>query len=629
MFFIHFDLFEKHRTGENMQKKLVVRTMIAAVAFALAGGAFAAGGSSGPAVKYPKQGQIGEIITNPYRIAPLTAIIRNGGYKLENVSVRIVPKKDGQEISYKVTPEEVMTHAGIPVFGLYPDYVNTIEVTYTRIDAKGEKKDIKESYQVYAPPVYGEVNGSPSLKSTMFDTTVVKVDPKYKDRLYLVNNLLTAPSKGARFIWNNPTGGAIEWTFYPQNAIIDTTGAVRWYLLPDSIYNMEDPYRAGVMMGFQQGKDGALTWGYGQRYVKYDIMGREIFNRRLPPAYNDFSHSFDQAQNGNYLLRVASSDYKRPDGKNVRTVRDVIVELSPEGKVVDEWRLFDILDPYRDIVIKSLDQGAVCLNLDASHAGKSLSAEDLAKMEKSDTFGDISGVGAGRNWAHVNSVDYDPTDDSIIISSRHQSAIIKIGRDKKVKWILSAPDGWKGDLAKKVLKPIDKDGKPVKCENGKCEGNFDYTWTQHTAFRIDSKSNKDVVYVTAFDNGDGRGFEQPAMPTMKYSRAVVYKIDQKNGTVQQVWEFGKERGHNWYSPVTSLTQYEPDKDSVMVYSATPEMQLQNGRAIGNPSPYLMEFDWGKKDPAVEIRINGSMGYQAMPFRINKAFGQSSKKESTK
>lgn len=79
-------------------------------------------------------------------------------------------------------------------------------------------------------------------------------------------------------------------------------------------------------------------------------------------------------------------------------------------------------------------------------------------MEKSDTFGDISGVGAGRNWAHVNSVDYDPTDDSIIISSRHQSAIIKIGRDKKVKWILSAPDGWKGDLAKKVLKPIDKDG---------------------------------------------------------------------------------------------------------------------------------------------------------------------------
>ncbi|WHN17524.1 aryl-sulfate sulfotransferase [Campylobacter jejuni] len=33
--------------------------------------------------------------------------------------------------------------------------------------------------------------------------------------------------------------------------------------------------------------------------------------------------------------------------------------------------------------------------------------------------------------ALINSVDYDPSDDSIIISSRHQSAVVKIGRDKK------------------------------------------------------------------------------------------------------------------------------------------------------------------------------------------------------
>lgn len=80
-----------------MPKKFIIRTLIAATALAVAGGSFAAGGSSGPAVKFPKQGQIGEVITNPYRIAPLTAIIRNGGYQLENVSVKIVPKKDGQE----------------------------------------------------------------------------------------------------------------------------------------------------------------------------------------------------------------------------------------------------------------------------------------------------------------------------------------------------------------------------------------------------------------------------------------------------------------------------------------------------------------------------------------------------
>ncbi len=608
----------------SLIRTTVAAGVIAAMTFA-AGTALAAGGSSGPAVKYAKQGQIGEIITNPYKIAPLTAIIRSGGYKLENVKVHIVPKTGGSDIAYTVDKSEVLTHGGIPVFGLYPDYVNTVEVSYTRIALTGEKKNINESYKIYAPPVYTEVNGTVSMKSTMFDTTVVKVDPKFKDRLYLVNNLLVSPPKGSRVIWNNPAGGALEWCFYPQNAIIDASGAVRWYMNVDSIYDMESVYNGGVMMGFQQGKDGALTWGYGQRYVKYDIMGREVFNRRLPAGYEDFSHSFDQAQNGHYLLRVASNDVKRADGKNVRSVRDVIVEVDQDGRVVDDFRLWEILDPYRDTVIKSLDQGAVCLNLDANQAGKTMSAKDLAEMDKSDHFGDITGVGIGRNWAHVNSVDYDPTDDSIIISSRHQSAIIKIGRDKKVKWILGAPDGWKAAWKDKVLTPVDKNGKKLTCEMGKCENtDFDWTWTQHTAFRIDEKSDKRFVYVTAFDNGDGRGFEQPPLPDMKYSRAVVFKIDQQKKTVEQLWEYGKEKGHDWYSPVTSLTQYEADKDSVMVYSATPQMQLVAGKAVGAPSPYLMEFNWGAKNPAVEIRINGSMGYQAMPFRVNKAFNHSGK-----
>ena len=96
------------------------------------------------------------------------------------------------------------------------------------------------------------------------------------------------------------------------------------------------------MMGFKQNDDGAMTWGYGQRYAKYDIMGREIFNRELPASYNDFSHSMDVAQNGHYFLRVANADYKRADGKNVRTVRDVIVELDRDGNVVDDFRLYEI-----------------------------------------------------------------------------------------------------------------------------------------------------------------------------------------------------------------------------------------------------------------------------------------------
>ena len=320
------------------------------------------------------------------------------------------------------------------------------------------------------------------------------------------------------------------------------------------------------------------------------------------------------AENGGYFLRVASPDLRRADDTRVRTVRDVIIEVDASGEVVDEWRLFEILDPNRNIVLKSIDQGAVCLNIDTSQSGKTLSAEQLAKLEAQHAFGDIAGTGAGRNWAHVNSVDHDPVDDSIILSSRHQSAVVKIGRDKQVKWILAAPNGWRDGLKDKVLTPVDKDGKPLSCRIGKCEGGFDWTWTQHTAWKIDELSKGDIVYVSVFDNGDGRAFVQPEDQNEKYSRAVVYKIDQKAMTVEQVWEYGKERGHEIYSPITSSVEYQADKNSVVVYWAS----IGTGSKTG-PAPVLTEFRWGETKPAFEMHLKGGLGYRALPIDAQKAF----------
>ena len=587
-------------------------TVFAALSASVPLAAHAFGGPSGPSTIYKKQA-IGEVIMNPYKIAPLTAIIRNGGYVLKNASVRIVPKEGGQEIKYKVSDSQLLTHGGIPVFGLYPAYRNTVEVEYDRVFF-GKTEHIKEAYKMMTQPVYGLVP---------FPKTEVKkaATGKFADRLYYVNNI-GGNNNTRHAVWNNPEGGALQWSSYPLNMVIDTKGEIRWFLYPEGIYNVDSLYDGGIMMGLRQNEDGALTWGYGQHYVKYDIMGREIWNRRLPYGYNDFSHSMDAAQNGHYFLRVASSNLLRSDGRNVRTVRDMIVEVDQNGNVVDEWRLWEILDPYRDTAIKALDQGAVCLNIDPKLAGQTLSAEDLQKLDQEGQFGDIVGTGPGRNWAHVNSVDYDPTDDSIIISSRHQCAVIKIGRDHKVKWILGAPRGWKAPWSEVLLTPVDAAGKPLKCGDASCEGtNFDWTWTQHTAFRIDSKSVNNTLYLSVFDNGDGRGFDQPPLPDMKYSRAVIYKIDQQKRTVEQIWEYGKEQGHDWFSPVTSLVEYMPDKDSIIAYAATAgaNYDLKTGGLASAPNPYLDEFEWGAKEPSVEIQLKNTTGYQAFAFDVNKAF----------
>ena len=340
----------------NIKAKItpVALAIALAAGFGLPAAVQASGGGSGPAVTYVAPGQIGEIVVNPYKIAPLTAVIKNGGYQLKDATVRVVPKQGGQEISYKVTDTLLRTHAGIPVFGLYPDYNNTVEVSYTIVDQGQERRVEKEQYRIYAPAVYTPVNGSMAQHHNMFETEVVKVDPEFKDRLYLINNFLSTAPKQARVVWNNPTGGALEWNYYPQNAIIDTTGEVRWYMFVDPIYDPETIYHSGIMMGFHMNQDGFLTFGYGQRYAKYDLMGREVFNRRLPTGYADFSHALDPAQNGHLFLRVSSSDYRRPDGKRVHTVRDVIAEVDQNGNVVDDFRLFEILDPYRDVVITTL-----------------------------------------------------------------------------------------------------------------------------------------------------------------------------------------------------------------------------------------------------------------------------------
>ena len=599
-------------------KLLPVVAGIFAAAFAAP--SHAVGGPSGLKVGYAVQGTLGETIVNPYGLAPLTAVIRNGGYVLKHATVRIVPKEGGQEIKYDVGPQTLRTHGGIPVFGLYAGWRNTVEVTYTRV-FQGEEKTVTESYVINTQPAWLETTGNPAIAQNFMTAKVTTPAPKeFSDRLYFINNLGAADVRASRAVWNNPVGGALQWNNPPRNAILDTKGEIRWYMKADRIYDPESLYDAGIMMGFHQNADGALSWGYGQHYAKYDLLGRKVFNRRLPAGYADFSHAMDPAQNGHYFLRVSSADYRRPDGKRVHTVRDVILEVDQNGCAVDDFRLFDILDPYRDNVIKAMDQGAVCLNVDASKSGQTLSAEELAKMDTNNQFGDIAGVGPGRNWAHVNSVDYDPSDDSIIISSRHQSALIKIGRDKKVKWIVGSHEGWKKEFQDKLLTPIDKNGKPLKCEGSKCEGGFDWTWTQHTGWRIDSKSDKDVFYLSVFDNGDARGMEQPALPEMKYSRAVIYRIDQKKMTIEQVWEYGKERGFEWYSPITSVTEYQADKNSVFVYSATASLNMKQFKSV-SPNPVINEFKWGSTEPSVEIVLKSTMGYRALPISLDKAFSR--------
>ncbi|GAA4880572.1 aryl-sulfate sulfotransferase [Ferrimonas pelagia] len=484
-------------------------------------------------------------------------------------------------------------HDGIPVFGLYAGHKNKVSVTYT-LDGKSKT----ETHEVYTSPLKADAIDNRNL-SIFHEVKVKEVKEGFEDRLYLVNSHSYLP-QGADVNWTAPSmggelsaDGAISmgsatFDMVPMLYIVDTQGEYRWWMERDAVhdYRGHDLEKRGYFMGINETKDGLFTYVQGQRFGLFDLMGRFKSNP-LPRGYADTTHAMFPMENGNFLVRASKQNYRNPEGDLVHTVRDHILEVSPHGDLVDVWVLPEILDPYRDALLYALDMGAVCANVDMDRIG-----ETMDSFETDAPYGDLAGIGAGRNWAHVNSISHDPSDDSIILSLRHQGNV-KIGRDKEVKWILAPREGWTGKFADKVLTPVDANGKPINCTvKGKCEGDFDFTYTQHTTW-LSSKGT-----ITSLDNGDGRWHEQPVMPTDKWTRVVEYKVNEEDMTVEQIWEYGKERGYEWYSPITSNTEYRPDRDTMFSFNGSIQLFEPGKPTIGR----FNEIDYKTKEVMVEIDV---------------------------
>lgn len=132
------------------------------------------------------------------------------------------------------------------------------------------------------------------------------------------------------------------------------------------------------------------------------------------------------------------------------------------------------------------------------------------------------------DWLHSNSIVYDESDGTIILSSNFQSTIAKISwPDGEIKWLLSSPNDYMPRFEKYLLTPIGED--------------FEYSYNQHSINILpDYDNNPDTIDISLFDNGVDR-------PNSKYSRLVHYRINEKNMTVEQIWQYGKERGSELYS----------------------------------------------------------------------------------
>ena len=214
-----------------------------------------------------------------------------------------------------------------------------------------------------------------------------------------------------------------------------------------------------------------------------------------------YHHDYYEMPNGNFL--VASDNFSSG------TVEDYIVEVDREtGDIVKTFDLTKILN---------------------KEDGKS---ENWSQYD----------------WFHNNSVWYDENTNSITLSGRHMDAVINISYETgELNWIIGDSTNWSEEYQKYFFTPVGED--------------FEWQWSQHAAMITPEG------YVFILDNGNNKSkIASEYVPASEsYTRGVMYKIDTEKMTIEQVFEYGKERGSSFYSPYISDVDYL-DKNHYIVHS---------------------------------------------------------------
>ncbi|MGI6227071.1 MAG: aryl-sulfate sulfotransferase [Peptococcales bacterium] len=151
-----------------------------------------------------------------------------------------------------------------------------------------------------------------------------------------------------------------------------------------------------------------------------------------------------------------------------------------------------------------------------------------------------SGSQDAHDWFHNNAVWYDKKTNSLTLSGRHQDAIINIDYDTgKLNWIIGDPEGWPQEMVDKYFFT------PVG------DGDFDWQYEQHACVVL---PDGDIM---AFDNGHWRAkVKEKYVPAKdNFSRGVRYRIDTDKMEIEQVWQYGKERGAEFFSVYICNVEY--------------------------------------------------------------------------
>ncbi len=248
-----------------------------------------------------------------------------------------------------------------------------------------------------------------------------------------------------------------------------------------------------------------------------------------------------------------------------------LMEMDLLGKIYYEYQLpggyhHDVYEmPNNNLLVASdnFDSGTVedyVVEIDRT-TGEIVKTFDLTKILPTEAAKSENWV--EYDWFHNNAVWYDEATNSITLSGRHQDAVINIDyKSGSLNWIIGDSTNWPDEYQKYFFTPTQDD--------------FEWQWSQHAAMILPNGN------VFIFDNGNNRSKIKEEYVSAKdnYSRGVIYKIDTSNMTIETVWQYGKERGSDYYSPYISDVDYL-DENHYIIHSGG--HNTVNGEVSNSPA----------------------------------------------
>jgi arylsulfate sulfotransferase len=307
--------------------------------------------------------------------------------------------------------------------------------------------------------------------------------------------------------------------------IVDTDAEIRWAapgignsissILDGDEFTIGDPETPNV---YKMRLDGSIT------------------QAELPSSlYIDFHHDIDAGRYG-LLAEVDASS------QGVKSIESNIIELqdSSANSILNQWDLAAILSAYMS------SQG-----------------DDAAAF-----------VRPGADWFHNNSAIYDPSDDTVIVSSRENFVIKLDYKTGAVIWILGDPTKYWYTFPSLRAKAL------TLAPSGL------YPIGQH-ALSITSEG-----LLMLFNDGLGsinQPSGEPAGQTRTYSAVSAYSIDEPSMTATDAWDY--DAGKTIYSEICS-SAYEAANQSILVDYAVADNNTEALLVgLGSSHNVVFEFEY--------------------------------------